>query len=247
VNRTVVGLLGLVVVAALVGIALHGPIAQPVSYHGFADSRSWLGVPNFANVVSNLAFLVVGGCGLREILTRQPSGIVAGLEHAYLAFFTATLGVAIGSSYYHLAPSDQTLVWDRLPMAIGFTAFVAIVIGERFDRGWGRRALLPLVAFGLGSVLYWRASGDLRPYVAVQFVPILAIPVVLLATRPRLVPDYPLWLVLAAYVAAKACESYDDAILARLHWISGHTLKHLVAAAGLYCFVLAVRIRRPAT
>ena len=29
------------------------PIPQPASYHQFADQRRWLGIPNFANVISN--------------------------------------------------------------------------------------------------------------------------------------------------------------------------------------------------
>ena len=48
--------LWLALAAAALGIALwlHGPIAQWADYHAFADQRTWLGVPNAANVLSNL-------------------------------------------------------------------------------------------------------------------------------------------------------------------------------------------------
>ena len=38
--------------------------------------------------------------------------------------------VAIGSSYYHWKPSNSRLVWDRLPMTVGFMSLVAVVISE---------------------------------------------------------------------------------------------------------------------
>lgn len=238
-------LVALVAASALAALALHAPIPQPAEYHAFADARMLFGIPNFANVTSNLAFVLVGALGLREVLARRPAGIVPGLEPAYVMFFAGTALVALGSGWYHLAPDDATLVWDRLPMAIGFMSFVAVVIGERFDVAWGRRALPLLVAIGLSAVLYWRASGDLRLYLAVQFVPMLLVPAILLAFPARLAPDRHFWLALAAYALAKVCESHDAAIYSALHGISGHTLKHLVAALGLYAMVRAVRYRRP--
>jgi len=56
-------------VAILIGAGLFSfpPIAQDPSYHNFADKRSFLGVPNFADVFSNLPFIVVGFLGLRLI------------------------------------------------------------------------------------------------------------------------------------------------------------------------------------
>ncbi len=30
---------------------------QPLSYHQFADQRSWFGIPNFGDVASNIVFL----------------------------------------------------------------------------------------------------------------------------------------------------------------------------------------------
>ena len=57
-------------VTALIAVAglLLPRIPQPQSYHVFADQRSFLGIPNFANVVSNIPFAVVGLWGLVFLL-----------------------------------------------------------------------------------------------------------------------------------------------------------------------------------
>ncbi len=38
--------------------------------------------------------------------------------------------MGVGSGYYHLSPSNATLVWDRIPMSIAIMALLSIVIGE---------------------------------------------------------------------------------------------------------------------
>lgn len=40
------------------------PVAQDLNYQLFADQDTWLGMPNFWNVVSNLPFVAVGIYGL---------------------------------------------------------------------------------------------------------------------------------------------------------------------------------------
>jgi hypothetical protein len=82
-----------------VGILLSEPIAQDPAYHRFADTRGWLGIPNFANVVSNLPFLVAGLVGATRLASGRPSGALARLRPAYLVFFVGAALVAIGSSY----------------------------------------------------------------------------------------------------------------------------------------------------
>ena len=133
-----------------------------------------------------------------------------GFASAFFVFFTA-----FGSVWYHLAPSDHTLIWDRLPMTVVFMALLSIVIGGRF--------LVPLLALGGASVFWWVFTGDLRPYAVVQFGAALVV-----------LPS--LWPVVAAYGAAKLAERYDGPIYSVLPW-SGHTLKHLIAAAACY-FIL---------
>jgi hypothetical protein len=159
--------------------------------------------------------------------------------------------VGIGSGYYHWQPSNQTLVWDRLPMTLAFMALFAIVLGEHIALILTRRLLLVLLVLGVLSVVYWRITeqaghGDLRAYILVQFLPILLIPLILLLyPRPG---DGALWLALAAYVIAKLLEQFDVTVYAHLGVISGHSLKHVAAAAGMAALLLGLRSRisRPA-
>src|SRR5258706_8364410 len=115
-------LIGLSVVA-IAGVMLHAPIAQPLDYHAFVDQRSIWGIPNCWNVVSNVPFLIFGLMGVAEIAGRR----ALPLKGVYLTFFAGTCLVAVGSGYYPLAPSNDTLLWDRLPMAIVFMAFFSII------------------------------------------------------------------------------------------------------------------------
>lgn len=228
------GMLALVLAAAL-ATALLPRIPQPQSYHAFADGRAWLGITNAADVASNLAFLLAGLVGLaicrRRSFPERP---------LYSVFFAGACLVSAGSAYYHLAPDDARLVWDRLPMTLGFMSLVAAVIAERVDPRWGRRLLVPLALLGAASVLYWRWSelrgaGDLRPYAMVQFMSLVVVVYVLLAFRRR-PGDAWFWSGLGCYALAKVYEHYDAAIFAATaRLLSGHTLKHLAAAAGFLC------------
>jgi hypothetical protein len=238
-------MLCIVSIAAIAAVALHAPIPQPAGYHQFADRRALWGIANFYNVMSNLPFLIAGLIGIREIACRQPAGIVLRLRPAYLCLFAGIVLVAFGSAYYHHAPADDALIWDRLPMTITFMALFAVVIGEHIDANAGLRLLGPLLVVGAASVLYWRIVGDLRPYVVVQFLPLLLLPLILLLYRSRLTGVGYLWGLIGAYVAAKLLETADEAIFSWWHLISGHTLKHLIAGLGMAIFLLAIKRRRP--
>jgi len=166
------------------------------------------------------------------------------LDPAYFVLFLALIFVSFGSAWYHLAPDNRRLTWDRLPMTLAFMAFLAIVIGERIDPHLGRRCLPFLLLTGAASVIYWhfselRGRGDLRPYLLVQFLPLVLIPLIMLLFSPPLSKGYGIWGMFAAYVAAKILELFDERIF-RLHGvISGHTLKHLAAAVGTYFLLVS--------
>lgn len=223
---------------------MHGPIVQDPNYHRFADTRTLLGIPNFWNVVSNLPFLAIGIWGLYRLQHGPAPGVLAPLRSAYAVFFAGSALIAAGSAYYHLAPGDARLVWDRLPMTLSFMAFFAAVLGEHLSPGLGRRALLPLLAAGAASVGWWASGGDLRAYVIVQFLPALMLPAMLLLMRSRLTGPIWLWGVFGAYALAKLLELADAPLLQMLG-IGGHALKHLAAAMAIGCMVPALRRRRP--
>lgn len=233
-----VWVLAAVPVAMCIAFALGGPIAQDQAYHHFADGRMVFGIPNAWNVLSNLPFLLFGAWGLVALWRERDLGVP--LRPLYVVFFAAAALVSVGSAYYHADPDDATLVWDRLPMTLAFMAFFAAVVGRHVSPVFARHALVPLLLFGLSTVLWWRLQGDLRPYLLVQFVPVLAIPVVLLLFPRRTPGTRWIWWLLVAYVAAKVLETHDPQVHAAIG-IGGHALKHLAASSGVYCLLQALR------
>jgi hypothetical protein len=112
-----------------------------------------------------------------------------------------------------------------------------------------RIALPLLILLGLASVEYWRMSeaagvGDLRAYALVQFLPMLAIPaLVLLFPNDKAIIHWRAVLaVFVCYALAKAMEYFDAQVLDLLGGaVSGHTLKHLFAALGPVALVMNLR------
>jgi glutathione peroxidase len=245
--RRAAWVLGLLAALALAGcFAFLPPIEQPEAYHRFADGRAWLGIPNFLNVASNLAFLAVGLLGLRVLRSHQhPSTAFCDPweRGAFALLFGGVALVALGSGYYHLHPTSPRLFWDRLPMIIVFSVLVGITIGERIGLPAGRRATPFLLALGLGSGLVWRATGDLRLYGFVQYFSALAVCLLLVLRPPRYTRTSDLVWMMALYTAAKLCELGDRPIFALGGLSSGHTLKHLLAAAATFQLVRHVRRR----
>jgi hypothetical protein len=240
--------------AATVALFLLPRISQDPAYHNFADQRALLGIPNCLNVISNAPFLIVGVWGIFVVMARagaRESRFIDPRERwPYLIFFVGVALTAFGSSYYHLQPANDRLVWDRLPMTIGFMALVAAVISERVNIKAGLLLLAPLLAVGIGSVLYWNITetagrGDLRPYALVQFGSLLAI-LLLIGLQPPIYSRGSDFVVsLAIYALAKVFEATDRQIFALGHIVSGHTLKHLAAAVSAYWILRMLQLRTP--
>jgi hypothetical protein len=221
--------------ALVVFFLLTAPIAQDPAYHQFADDRTLLGVSNFWNVMSNLPFMVIGLWGMLTVFRHHDRVCLPGLELAYIVFFTGVFLTAFGSGYYHLDPMNDPLVWDRLPMTIGFAGLFSIILGEFVSKRVGRAILIPLLLVGIASVEYWAYTeaaghGDLRPYAIVQFLPMMLIPIILLTYKPAIGSSRYFWLMLLFYVLAKVFEQMDEFLFAAGGIISGHSLKHLLAA-----------------
>jgi hypothetical protein len=230
--------LWLIVALAAAALWLYGPIPQWADYHAFADQRAWLGVPNAANVLSNLPFLAVGLWGLWRL-----RGSASATATAWRVFSIALACTAAGSAIYHWAPSNATLVGDRLPIAWACTALLCAFLAERVQPRWCDARVLGAALFAATlSVAYWwigerGGHGDLRPYLVVQFLPGLLIPAALwLGLAPTFeaaTPASAWWALLGFYAAAKLMEMADHAVFDySIAFVSGHTLKHLLAAAG---------------
>ena len=217
-------------------------IEQEVTYHNFADTRTLFGIENFWNVLSNVPFFAVGLYALVRLLKMKDLRIDVEIRMAYTLLFIGVTFVALGSGYYHLNPNTHTLLWDRLPMAISFMALFSIVISEFISTKEAKKLLYPLLFLGIFSVLYWayteaKGYGDLRLYIFVQFFPMLTIPLILIFFKSKYTLTQGYVYLLLCYFLAKIFEYFDAQIYGYLGFISGHSLKHLVAAVGLYILV----------
>jgi hypothetical protein len=237
----------IVVVAAAAGAFLLPPIPQDPAYHAFADRRTIAGIPNALDVLSNIPFLIVGCFGL-AVLRVHGAQMEPWQTRTYAALFIGTALTGFGSAYYHLAPDDARLVWDRLPMTIGFMGLLTAMIGERVSVRAARRLFVPLLALGALSVAYWawtegRGAGDLRLYGLVQFGSLAAVLLLLALYRATQPGTVYLLAGLGAYAAAKVFEALDAQIYALGQIVSGHTLKHVAAAVGLAFIAAMLRHR----
>ena len=224
------------------------PIAQDVNYHLFVDTREIWAIPNFWNVVTNIPFTVVGLLGLIQLSRPGTLKISDDAKISYGMLFVGTLLVGFGSSYYHWSPDNHTLVWDRLPMTIAFMALFSIIISEFVSVRSGKVLLLPLLMAGVLSVAYWHftessGAGDLRFYALVQFYPIIAIAIILIFFRSRFSLAEAYWWLLLFYVIAKVFEHFDAEVYNLVGIISGHSLKHIFAALGIYVLLMFYQAR----
>lgn len=244
-------LIGSLVACAIAAVFVPR-MAQPLSYHAFADCRAFLSIPNFLNVLSNLPFLVAGAWGIGLIYRGGGHFIDQRESLPYLVFFLGALLTSFGSAYYHLAPDNARLVWDRLPMTLGFAGLVSAAIAERANLRGGLKLLWPLLALGALTVVYWYAGevagyGNVIPYGLYQGWSILAI-VMLIAFYRATRYSHGKYLAWAAiwYGLAKVFETFDLQVYRLLGGIvSGHSVKHVLASIAVFAIVWQLRLRRP--
>jgi hypothetical protein len=251
-NRVRIIILGAVTVAAGITVAFLHRVAQPQDYHNFADQRTFLSIPNCLNVISNAPFVLAGVWGLMLILHVKKDDKMFVPPAERWPYLILSVGVALtcfGSGYYHLAPNNARLVWDRLPMTLGFMSLLSAMLMERVSLRAGQVALAPLLVLGLASVVHWyvselRGVGDLRLYLMVQFYTLVLILLLLWLFPARYTHGADLVVAMGFYVLAKILELSDRPIFKLGHIVSGHTLKHLAAALGVYWIFRMVARRR---
>ena len=244
---------GLSLAAIVLTLSLP-PLPQPPAYHQFADQRGGLGIPNVLNVLSNAPLSLAGALGLGYLARgggrlRAVGGVSPTVLTAYRLFFLGALLTGLGSAYYHWAPDHQRLVWDRLPMTLCFMAFLTIALSGRIGAMATRLALPAFVLLGVASVIHWHLSeqngaGDLRLYLFVQFFPMLLIPLMLLLFPPRASPatDGDILAVMGLYGLALIGDRFlDHPLFALGGVISGHSLKHLIAALAVFWLLRGLR------
>ncbi len=219
---------------------LRPVITQDPRFHLFADSRTFLGIPNALDVLTNFFFALAGIIGIKQVLAVRDLPT----RWSWFWLFLSVLLVAPGSAYYHWQPDDQSLVWDRLPMSTGFMALYVILLAEYVDQRF-QRALLPALLTGAASILVWIMTTDLRFYFWIQFSSFLTIPLILMLFRSRYDHRRGFVLCLGFYGLAKWTEFKDLEIFqATGQLLSGHSLKHILASLGLFSLWWMLKVRR---
>jgi hypothetical protein len=235
-------------VIAMVAAWLIPAMPQPLDYHDFADQREMLGIDNFLDVASNVAFALAGAAGLAVSLGRSGRFQSSVERWPYAIFFVGVLLTAAGSAYYHLAPDNETLFWDRLPMTIAFMALVASQVVDRISVRAGLALLLPMLMLGAASVVYWRltertGAGNVMPYGILQAYSMAILLLMAAVTPSRYSLGHYLYWVFGWYLLSKFFETFDAELMGLGQMVSGHTLKHLAAAIApvAVCLMLTRR------
>ena len=166
---------------------------------------------------------------------------------AWLLVIAAALALALGvhgpipqwASYHAFADARN---WFGLPNAENVLSNLPFAwIGV-----WGLSVTSRAASARDRHGAWWWVSeqhghGDLRPYLFVQFLPMLLVPAALWLRLPargaHALRNGTWWTVLGLYAAAKTMELADQTVFDALGFTSGHTLKHLLAAAAALCLL----------
>jgi hypothetical protein len=210
----------------------YGPISQPQEYHDFADDREILGVPNALDVMSNLAIIYPGVVGLAFIHESRNRSQVSGMILTFA-----------GSVWFHLDPTDSTMLWDRLGMSVVIGSCISLLIHDMWDRNLAAKIHLPIIIASIVSVLWWPVFDDLRVYFIVKHHPFILFPIFLLCGRRIYDKVSGYYWGLSMFLLATIFEFADQQIFEITGIISGHTLKHIAAGIGLWFLMVMIRDR----
>jgi hypothetical protein len=251
-NRVFAHAPSLLAASVIVALALHGPISQWPDYHRFADTRPLLGLPNAMDVLSNLGFAVVAMWGWIGLAPRRRDPRLAPGWPGWALFLVALLMTAIGSALYHLSPDNFRLLFDRLPIALACAGLLAAVYTETHRSAHGLRTAAVLALASIASVLWWyvtelTGAGDLRPYLLIQAGPLVLIPLWQAIHGSPRVERVTFGLAIAGYLLAKVAELQDQQVFDAVGFVSGHTLKHMLAFASAALLVGGVKARLSAS
>ncbi|MHC2334943.1 hypothetical protein [Bradyrhizobium sp. USDA 4454] len=227
----------LITIGIIAAFAAHGRIAQPANYCDFADHSALFGIPHAGDVLSNAGFALVAIWGWLALWPRRDSAQLRAGWPGYRLFLIGLFLTAFGSTYFHLAPGNGRLTWDMLPIAL---AGAGLLVGVRGDTHPGSRANIEAIAlalFAAAGVAWWvttdrHGAGDLRPYLLLQVLPLVLIPLWQWIDRTPRTERIAFGAAIGLYVVAKLAEVLDHQIANTLGIVSGHTLKHLLATAA---------------
>lgn len=237
--------LGTALALALFAVSPWLRLGEEAAFMNFADRRAWMGIPNTLDVLSNVGFLIAAAVGLAWSWPLKRPGFddrQRAIAHCAAAMFAAVFATGLGSAWFHWNPTHETLLWDRLPMAIGFAAIIALLLADRVSARLGIPALAVLSGLGLTVVLEWQFGASSIPYAAFQAGTVIG--AVLIATffQNGALSNKSALGAVGLYTAAKAFELADRAIFDWSGgWVAGHAVKHLLAAAAIAVMAAGVR------
>ena len=219
---------------ALLAFAVWGPFLPASAHqHDFADQRGLQGLPCALDVLSTLPFAVAGAWGLVWLRRLGALRLCLATRATAALFFVGLVLTTAGSSWYHWQPDNAGLLWDRLGMSVAFAGLLGLAVVGRISPRAGLATALGLMVAAPAAVLAWAHTGNLTPWAVVQFGGMLV--VLALACLPHRHGALVLQLgaLIAWYAAAKVMELADHSVYeATAGWVSGHTLKHLLAAGA---------------
>jgi hypothetical protein len=227
----------IITVGIIAILAVHGRIAQPVHYNELADRSAAFGIHHAADVFSNAGFALVAIWGWLTLRPMRASDQLRVGWPGYRLFLIGLFLTAFGSGFYHLAPDNARLIWDRLPIAL---ACAGLLVGVRGDTQPGLKAEIEAIVLGfcaVASVAWWvytdrSGADDLRPYLVLQGLPLVLIPLWQAIHRAPRADRIAFAAAMVLYVLAKLAEVLDHEIANALGFVSGHTLKHLIATTA---------------
>jgi len=241
-SKSEISFLSGLIILILLAIFLPS-IEQNQNYHNFADQRTLFGVRNAFDTLSNLAFIIVGILGLVNFYNNRYIKISNSFSVLLNLFFIAIILTGLGSSYYHQNPNDFTLVFDRLAMSLVFAVVLAMLAYLKISPRFGLHTLAELLILAPLTVLIWNYNGNLTPYAVLQFGGIILVVLTLILTKASK-PSPCFTSLIILYGVAKLAEFYDEKIfILSQNLISGHTLKHLIAALAVIIFVSPLKVR----
>ena len=238
----------IITIGIIAAFAVHGRVAQPANYNDFADHSAVFGIPHAADVLSNAGFALVAIWDWLALRPHRDSDRLRAGWPGYRLFLIGLFLTAFGSAFFHLAPGNGRLTWDMLPIAL---AGAGLLVGVRGDTRPGSEAnpgsktyieAIVLALFAVASVAWWvmtdrHGAGDLRPYLLLQVLPLILIPLWQAIYRAPRAERIAFSAAMGLYVLAKIAEVLDHQIADTLGFVSGHTLKHLIATAATAAIV----------
>ncbi|MDJ0523699.1 MAG: hypothetical protein QNJ90_16655 [Planctomycetota bacterium] len=202
----------------------------------FACDGPLLGIPHFWNVVTNLAFLVVGWWGLRYL--RRRGLALSPAFRNWTGVWVSSVVLCFTSGAYHWFLTPWGLAVDRVAIC-GIIAFVtAHLIHVVLGRGPSLRISLGLLLLCEATVVVWVLGGSPWWYGALQAIAGFGALALVIAAHARGRLSFspkPVYLFCGWYAVAKLLELFDVPICEALGFMGGHPWKHVASAIGLWC------------